>query len=197
MITVITPPTTNDLTIAATATRELGLATAPAGLAELIAQASAICALHCNRPEGFGAATVRQTERLTCSQHVLVLERDVNPAITGVSVDGVALAGTDYERDGALLYRLSGNFRIAWPAGVVVVDYTAGYVNLTDLPHDIEAACLLVIAQIHGRRGRDPMLRSEAAEGVGSVSYLDPRTGSEAMPPQAAALLAPYRRVVV
>ena len=63
MITVTTPPATNMLTVLATAARELAISDATAGLQELIGQASDVCARYCGRPEGFGRATVRQTER--------------------------------------------------------------------------------------------------------------------------------------
>ena len=81
MITVTTPPATNMLTVLATAARELAISDATAGLQELIGQASDACARYCGRAEGFGRATVRQTERnvtLPC----IILERDIAPSIT-------------------------------------------------------------------------------------------------------------------
>jgi hypothetical protein len=194
MITIITPPATNALTVLATAARELAIPEATSGLQELIGQASDICARYCGRPEGFGRATVRQTERsvdLPC----IILDRDLNPAITSVIEDGTTLAATDYELDGSLLYRLSGDYRIQWRAAVVQVTYAAGYALLTDLPQDIERACLATLAGLQTARGRDPRIRSESADGVGSVSYLDPRAGAEAIPIEAAALLAPWRKM--
>ncbi len=44
-------------------------------------------------------------------------------------------------------------------------------------------------------RGRDPRVRSEAAEGVGKISYLDSRAGAEALPLEAMGLLSPWRVV--
>jgi hypothetical protein len=194
MITIITPPTTNMLTVTATAARELAIADATAGLQELIGQASDVCARYCGRPEGFGRATVRQTERnvnLPC----IILDRDIAPAITSVVEDGTTLAATDWELDGSLLYRLSGDYRIQWRATVLQVTYAAGYTLLTDLPQDIERACLIVLQAIHSSRGRDPHIRSESADGVGSVSYLDPRSNSDALPAQAITLLQPWRKM--
>jgi hypothetical protein len=196
MITVITPPATNALTVTATATRELDLHGTPAttGLQELIGQASDVCARYCGRPEGFGRATVRQTERnvnLPC----IILDRDIAPSITSVIEDGTTLAVTDYELDGSLLYRLSGDYRIQWRATVIQENYAAGYTLLTDLPQDIERACLIVLQAIHSSRGRDPHIRSESADGVGSVSYLDPRSVSDALPAQAITLLQPWRKM--
>jgi len=194
MITIITPPTTNMLTVTATAARELAISDATAGLQELIGQASDVCARYCGRPEGFGRATVRQTERnvnLPC----IILDRDIAPAITSVIEDGTTLAVTDYELDGSLLYRLSGDYRIQWRATVLQVNYAAGYTLLTDLPQDIERACLIVLQAIYSSRGRDPHIRSESADGVGSVSYLDPRSVSDALPAQAITLLQPWRKM--
>ena len=61
------------------------------------------------------------------------------------------------------------------------------------LPADIRRACIQLVASLYGARGRDLMVRSESAQDVGQVSYLDPRAGMEALPPQVAGLLAPYR----
>ena len=194
MITVITPPTTNMLTATATAARELAIAEATAGLQELMGQASDACARHCGRSEGFGRATVAQTERDIYTD-CIVLDRDINPTITSVVEEGTTLAATDYELDGSLLYRLTDDSRTPWNAAKVVITYVAGYVLLTDTPQDLERACIATLAAIHAARGRDPRIRSEAADGVGSVSYLDPKAGAEALPVEAAALLGPYRKI--
>jgi hypothetical protein len=194
MITVITPPTTNMLTVTSTAARELTIAEATAGLQELIGQASDACARYCGRAEGFGRATIAQTERDIYAP-CIVLGRDINPAITSVVEDGTTLAAADYELDGSLLYRLSDDMRAEWNAAKVVITYAAGYVLLTDTPQDLERACIATLGAIYAGRGRDPRVRSEAADGVGSVSYLDPKAGAEALPVEAAALLGPYRKI--
>jgi hypothetical protein len=195
MLTVVAAPTTNDLTTTETAQRELRLEAQEDldGLAELIAKASAACASWCGRPEGFGRATVTQTERLTRCADVLILARDLAPAISSVTEAGTALDADDYELDGSLLYRLSDDERTTWPAGKIVITYAAGYTSLTDLPHEIEAACLLTLAQMHAGRGENPMER-RADNGLLSVSYMDTDGG---IPPAAAALLLPYRRYVL
>ena len=194
MITVITPPPTNMLIATATAARELAISDATAGLQELIGQASDACARYCGRAEGFGRATVAQTERDIYAP-CIVLGRDINPVVNSVVEDGVTLAATAYELDGSLLYRLSDDMRVEWNAAKVVITYAAGYVLLTDTPQDLERACIATLAAIHAARGRDPRIRSEAADGVGSVSYLDPKAGAEALPVEAAALLGPYRKI--
>lgn len=197
MLTVVTPPTVTALTTLAAAQRELGLAVGAdtIGLSDLIAQASSACATWCGRPEGFGRATLRQTERLAAARDVLILDRDLVPAVSAVTEAGVALAGAGYELDGSLLYRLDGTDRILWPARTTVeITYQAGF---DPIPADIERACLVVVQALYSARARDPMLRSESVDGVASYSYLDPRAGMEGLPPQAAALLAPWRRLSV
>ena len=194
MITVLSGVASNMLTVTATAERELALSAGQtAGLQELIGQASDMCARFCRRDEGFGRATVAQTERDVARARI-VLARDINPSITSVVESGTTLAASDYELDGSLLYRLSNDTRTAWSAAKVVITYSAGYTLLTDTPQDLERACLVTLAAIHAARGRDPRLRSETADGVGSVAYLDPRAGAEALPVEAAALLMPYRK---
>lgn len=198
MLQVITPAVTNDLTILATVKAELRLtaATDDAYLDSLIAQVSDACARYCRR-SGWGRETVRQTERLTRCREVIILDRDLLPAVSAVTVDGTALAGTDYERDGALLHRLSSDRRVDWTGSKVVIDYQAGFATLTDLPYDLERAALEWIKAAYSARGRDPLLRSQSVQDVGSESYLDPRSGMEAMPPQCAALLDPWRLVAL
>lgn len=199
MLTVLTPPTTSDLTTVAAAARELMLAQDAqfAGLDALIRQASAICARHCARPEGFGRATVRQTERLARRTDCIVLDRDLAPAIASVTEGGVALSASAYELDGARLFRLSDDRRVPWQPVSVVVTYDAGYALPGSVPGDLERACLLLMQAMFSARGRDPLLRSESAEGVGAVAYLDPRSGVEALPPQVGGLLDAWLRVSV
>lgn len=199
MLTVITPPASSDLTTVETAVRELALTQEAdlGGLDALIRQASAICARYCGRSEGFGRATVRQTDRLSRAADCIILERDLAPSIASITEGGVALAGTDYELDGSLLYRLAGDRRTTWQPAVVVVTYDAGYSLPASVPGDLERACLLLMQGMFSARGRDPLVRSESADGVGSVSYLDPRAGAEALPPQVAGLLSSWLRVAI
>lgn len=198
MLQVITPAVTNDLTVLATVKAELGIfgTTDDAYLDSLIFAVSDGCARYCRR-SGWGRETVRQIERLTRCREVIILDRDLLPTISAVTVDGAALAGTDYELDGALLYRLSSDRRVDWAGNKVVIDYQAGFTPLTNLPADLERAALEWIKAAYSARGRDPLLRSQSVQDVGSESYLDPRAGMEAMPPQCAALLDPWRLVAL
>ena len=198
MLTVTVAPTTSDLTTTTVATRELKLGQADQnGLGELITQASAIVAAWCGRqPQGttyseFGAQTVRQQERLVEPAECIILDRDLNPAITSVVEGADTLTGSDYELDGSLLYRLEDDERTSWPAEKIVITYTTGWTLLAGLPPSIERAALIVVAQLVAARGENPMER-RFDNGLVSVSYSDTDGG---IPPAAAGLLAPWRRI--
>lgn len=199
LLTTVTPATVTALTDVQSVQLELGLSgTTEAGyLRQQIAQASAAISAWCGRV--FARETVSEVWRLDSCVESLSLTRFPVATIASVTEDGTALASTDYEMDAAsgLLFRLSSDERTTWRARKITVQYTGGYL-LPDqsgrtLPHDIQRACILMVSAAYLARGRDPMLRSESAQDVGSASYLDPRAGMEAMPPQAAALLQPYR----
>lgn len=195
MLTVTVEPTTNDLTEISTVQTELRLTDQGdiEAIPDLIRKASAACAAWCGRTEGFGRATVVQTERLTFARECIILERDLAPTITSVVEGGDTLAGTDYEVDGALLYRLEDDERTEWPAEKIVITYDAGFLDgaeLADLPHEIERACLDVAAHMHNMRGNDPAVRRED-NGLSSWSFADLDRG---IPKSAADLLAPYRK---
>jgi hypothetical protein len=198
MLTLVTAATTHDLTRVETAATELLLTRAEdlAALPENIQKASAACASYCGRQEGFGRATWRQTERLSFARDYIILDRDIAPTITSVVEGADTLAGTDYELDGALLYRLDADERTMWPAEKIVITYAAGFLSggtLGDLPHEIERACLLTMAAMIDGRGHNPALQREN-DGLVSFSYAEMPGG---IPPQAAALLAPYRRLML
>lgn len=165
-----------------------------AALSDVIREASDAICRYCSRPEGFGRETVTETWRMSGGADCLILARDIAPAIVSVVEDGVTLTPADYLLSGSLLYRLFEDAPSLWTARKVVVNYAAGWSQLSDLPNDLERACLDLAATVWAGRGRDRALRSESADGVGAVSYMDPRDGS-AMPMAISAALAPYRRV--
>jgi hypothetical protein len=199
LLTILTPATSTVLTDLASVQTELGLSgqdEAPYLNAQ-IAAASAAIASWCGRP--FARETVQEVFRPEGCMQALSLARFPVTTLTSVVEDGTTLTAADYELDAesGLLWRLSSDARVAWRARKITLTYTAGYLLPDDggrtLPHDVQRACVLMVAAQYNARGRDPMLRSEGAQGVGQTSYLDPRAGMEAMPPQAAALLQPYR----
>jgi hypothetical protein len=199
MLTTITPATSGDLTTLATAKRELGVtfSTDDARIEDLVTAASAMCAQHCNRPEGFGRATVKQVERLVRSRDALILSRDLSPAIISIVEDGVTLTVPNWEIDGTLLYRLEDDERVCWSRGAKVeITYEAGLTLPGSVPADLERAALTVVQTLYSSAGRDPAIKAESVDGVGSVTY-DMRSGAEAVPAGCCALLAPWRRVVL
>jgi hypothetical protein len=203
ILTIVTPAASAALTDVNAAQAELGLDGTEdiTYIQQQIAAASAAIASWCGRT--FAREVLREVWRDVSWQEVVSLSRYPVASIASVVADGETLAAEDYECDieSGMLYRLSADERTRWTARKLTVNYTAGYIlpgNAgRNLPHDVQRACILMVAAQHNARGRDPLLRSESAQDVGQVSYLDPRAGMEAMPPQAAALLAPYRAFTV
>ena len=199
MLTVTVVPTSLDLTDLTTAQRELKLSQADLeGAAALITEASAIVASWCGRQHDtgheFAAQTVEQIEEDACGDSIL-LDRDINPAITSVVEDGVTLTpDTDFRRDGSRLQRRSGGRRTAWCAAEVVITYTTGYTLLAGLPREIERATKIVLQQLFASRTRESQVRSESVDGVVAVTYFGER---ESVPQEAQDLLKPFRRVFV
>lgn len=199
ILTVTTAATARRLSTEATLRLELMADIEPdaAAVLSLLDQASAAVESWCGRT--FARETVSETFRLDAATLPLILGRHPIVAVTGVTEDGVAVVSGDREFDPAsgLLWRLSADTRIAWPASKIIVAYSAGYLlpgeTGRDLPHDIERAALIVAAGLFAARGRDPLLRSESVDGVSAASWLDPRAGAGGMPAQAAELLAPWR----
>lgn len=130
----------------------------------------------------------------------LPLARRPATAIASIVVDGVTLVAAEWELgdEDSTLYRLRTDARTRWTAAKIVVAYTAGYLLPgqagANLPADIERACILTAASFYQARGLDARLRSESVDGVGSQSWLDPRTAHGPLPWQAAELLQPHRR---
>jgi hypothetical protein len=194
MLTVITPAASNDLTTIAKVKAELGITGSgeDARLTQLVGEASALIAAYCGR-SGFGRETLRQTERLAGYCEAIRLDRDLAPAITSVTVDGDALLPAEYEIDGSLLYRLSDTTRIAWTYGVVVIDYAAGWSLPSGAPADIDRATQDMVVGLYRASGRDPAVRQEMVEGIGSTSFFDARAGSGRLPIGADRLASIYR----
>lgn len=201
LLTVTVPAAATALTDLASVQAELGLGAQQdvTYIEKQIAAASAAIVSWCGRV--FARETVREVWRPEREIECLMLARVPVASITSVVEDGITLDAAAYELDpeAGFLWRLSCDERTPWRTRKLTVTYIAGYLlpgqNGRNLPTDIERACILMVAAQHNARGRDPLLRSEGAQGIGQVSYLDPRAGMEAMPPQAAALLQPYQAV--
>jgi hypothetical protein len=208
-IEIITPAACMDLTVLATAKAELGIASGDtsqdARISVLIKQASGIVADYCDTV--FGAEEVREifwADPPSEWQRSFMLSRDRVTSIESVTVDGMLLDPSEY-RMGAdgFLHRISPII-FGQPVGVclwtwmqtVIIDYTAGYVLLDDLPYGIERAALMLIREYHSGTGRDPRVRQEDVYGIRRVEYWVGSTGQEgALPPDVTALLKHYRKL--
>ncbi|WP_420102147.1 hypothetical protein [Bosea sp. (in: a-proteobacteria)] len=194
MLIVVTPASTSALTTASRAAAMLGVL-ADAALSMAIDTASSMIVDYCRRP--FAAETVRETFR--SPRDGLLLSRAPVTNIEFIEEAGAALAAPDYELDGQRLFRVSGACRIDWHL-IVSVTYTAGYSLPADngtwtLPAAVERAAILVAGAILSNRTRDPMMRSESVEGVGSSSWWIPESCS--LPsPEADTLLTHYRKIL-
>jgi len=200
MLSIITPAPTIDLTTLEAAKAELRISGSAqdAALLVLIRQASDAIADFCGQP--FGRETVEQTEGDMHGRSALVLERTLAPAIESVTAGGTALDAAAWALDGAVL-RFGGWCGFGHGGGYwgsVVVRYSAGFELIAGLPYAVERACLVTVAAWYGARGRDPMLRGETVEGVGSFSYTTPAAGAgSVLPGDAEKLVRSYRRVVL
>lgn len=212
---IITPAVSTRLTTAANARGDLGLpATAPTDtqLERWIDQASARAKTFCNG-RIFGRATYRERFEITnrCLDDLcLGLLLDATPVVSiqEVKVDGLVLSPATYEVDGRLLYRLQDGDRRAFFGRVVVVQYVAGWVLPSEvadyenppvgtekLPADIERAVIQLVGGPAFGLGRDPMVKSDDVEGVGSRSFYVQGAGASLPHPEAEATLAQYRRL--
>jgi uncharacterized phiE125 gp8 family phage protein len=198
MLTVVTPAKSYDLTVLATVKAELGITdrAEDANLARWITQASVTIAKHCNRV--FAQETVSETFRPRCREEGLLLTRFPISAIVSVVENDIPLTGdTDYElaRDGggSVLNRLRDDRDWTWPLGKIVVTYTAGYARIADLPDGIERAAIVLVNQYRYSADRDPQLRGEQTQNVGSSSYFDGHDSS-GLSPEVFGLISKHRK---
>lgn len=196
MLTVITAAASHRLTTPDAVRQHLSIGeeVADAYLGELIDRASAAVGRFCDR--AFALETVREVLRQGGGDELQLTRWPVLAVQSVAAPDPLAADG--YELDGAkgFLLRLGG-----WWRGRVEVVYQAGYVlpgqNGRTLPKDVERATLaLVAADFHGR-GRDPSIRSETVEGVGSSSYTVGGLGDAGLWADVAGLLWLHRATVM
>jgi hypothetical protein len=191
---VITPPSYRRLTTIDAAREVCGVTvnTSDGSIQRLIDQASSLIASFTHRD--FGIQTVQESYvaptmwqgYVVWNQPSNYYNMDPNPkvlrlnpvnSIVSVTEDGVALVGgDDYEVDlrAGLLYRLFSGLRGDWWRSVVI-QYVVGW-NLPEeatpnLPADVESVCLALVRAAWFSRSRDPFLRTETTEGVGTVQY--------------------------
>jgi hypothetical protein len=211
----------NALTTTATLADELGITPAAGDVARLeryINQASEAI----ERFLGRKLQKTTRTEKLAPSGTLrLVLANTPLSSITSIVEDGTTVDSDDYAIEDAeagivvadevwgsndLVHGIAQDAVRGTGKRDIVVTYIGGYVlpndgGTRDLPHDIEAACLITAASLYRARGADRRIASEAV-GDASVTYggVNTAIGRGAggiIPDEAAVLLQAYRRVVM
>ncbi len=136
--------------------------------------------------------SVVDTYRLKSQQNVLILSRRPTVTIVSVVEDGAALAAEDYEVDAGagMLYRLSGDARVCWPACKIVVTYSAGWETV---PDDLKEAAAKMARVLWSEGAKaDPNLKRESIPGVIDREWWVSQNDDKAMPQEVLDLLAPY-----
>lgn len=213
MLTVITPATNRKLTTVSNLRLDLGYGpTQPsdAVLNRLIDVASSAIETYCNRV--FARERVRETFDCVAGEDYILLERYPVHEFFELSVDGEIYDPTLYQNDKGFLYRLDEDgHRVPWGGGAFSVEYSGGYGLPSDdpalpgeqLPFAIQSAVAAEIAAKQAQQGRDPLVRSESEEGVGSTSWFaggglsSSSSSGGLLNPSAAAALDAYRWIPV
>lgn len=203
MITVVTPATSRLLTTLERVLIELGDPPNPPEdyLNAKIADVSDAISAYCKRD--FGVTEVTETFRQCDAVPELILSRWPVIEITDIDEAGTALSDGDWEIANGVLRRLSSDIGIWWARGKIEVTYTFGWVLpgqedeeediVRDLPFDIEAAAVEQIRAEMSSRYRDPLLRTDTVDGLGSQSYAIGSAGmSSSLLPSVQRRLDPY-----
>lgn len=194
MLITTTPADSYDLVRLADVRDALGIAESGEDeqLARWISQASGAVARYCNRV--LAQETVTETFRLSTVQETLLLSRYPVSSVVSVAEFDTVLDPADYEVNttSGVLTRLSSDEPAYWSAGKITVSYVAGYA-LDDVPDDIQRAVTMLVSQYRFGNDRDPQLRSDTVDGVGSSSFFDGlETGG--LSPEVRGLLAEHRK---
>jgi hypothetical protein len=172
--------------------------------AAMILYVSDLISLECRvvgdgvNPPTLREETIVETIRVASSKGELILSRRFIGDVASVTVDGSALAETEYEVDpgSGILTRIdSTGAVICWNRGKVVVTYDAGFAVV---PETLKLAAIRVIQEQLSASARDPLLRGETVEGIGRFDYWVNGGGASASGPisgAVSAMLDPYRSI--
>jgi len=203
MLEVITRATSTALTTIERARQTLGCSPAVVDdptLNRFISDASRVVADHCRR--AFALEEVRETfiDSDLCAGGP-ILARSPVVEITSVLSNADVVLGTGYRLDATTgrLWRTDVDGHVMpWWGGQLTVEYRAGYVlpddDAANLPEPVERATIMLVGAYVSLRGRDPTVKSESNDGVGSTSWWVPGIGDKLISPEAEQLLVPYVR---
>lgn len=123
-------------------------------------------------------------------------------SVTSIAVDGIGWAAESYlirKAEGEIINLDQFGRRSPWRGFRADVVYTHGFGLIGDLPRAIERATLLLLRAWFAARSRDPALRSESVAGIVTQQWFDAATvaANSGMPPEACALLDPYKERLI
>jgi hypothetical protein len=193
MLEIVEANTNRDLTTLAAVKAELGDAgVSDDQLQRFITQASDVIAGYCNRV--FAIETVKETFRFSASAADIMLARYPVTEVVSIVEAETTLIADGYEINPAtgIIHRVSSSGAIwRWSCGKTVVTYKAGFALPDDLPEGIERACITLVKGYAASGDRDPMVRSETSDGVGSTDYFS--GAGTGLPPEVEGLISLHR----
>jgi hypothetical protein len=207
MFEVITPATSTALTTISRAREVLGFGSGDDRAATvLIDQVSRAIADYCRRP--FGIEALRETfDDRDLYDAGPLLSRSPVVEITSVRAAHAALLPAEYRLDrqrNRLQVIDAAGLPVPWWGGGLTVEYRAGYVLPGDaegdnapavtLPTSVERAAIILLSTALAGRSRDPGVKQESTEGVGSTTWYVAGPGDALASPEAQQLLAPFIR---
>lgn len=131
-----------------------------------------------------------QDNERNCS---IYLSRYPVSAITSIVEDDAMLStgGFELRASEGRIVRLSADVETPWTGHKIVVSYSAGYATV---PEALKLAAISLVKLKASELNRDPMLRGESFEGLGSAQYFQSGAiAGGALPPGIADMLAPFR----
>jgi hypothetical protein len=200
---ILVPAASLDLVDLQTVKSELGIAPDDASsdivIERHIAASSAKAHSYCARyfpAQTYRDTFTRQPPGWFSGRHAQILPLAQRPVleVLSVAMDGGVLAAESYQIDYDVgwLRAVSGDAVGYWIGAQVVVEYTAGFV---EIPADVQAAVLELVSTRVAAQGRDPMLRSRDGPTYGREEFwLGGGPGQESgMPQRVAQDLEHYR----
>lgn len=207
-LTIVTPSSSTTLATRAYVKGELGItdSSEDARIDAYIRQASdaIVGAINVDIAKATVAEMFRRTRRSgLCGAGMwpskddkLVLARMPVVSVSSVVEDGTTLDSSEYELESAdlgLLLRLREGYVSRWSASNIVVTYTAGYDLPNSAPALLQRACALLVSQYKANASRDPTLRSESVDGLGSSSWFDGAGDRGGLSPEVAGILQQFQ----